>query len=49
MFTYTKNFVDFCPQKEDLHHIQIMAGGNVIKYKGNVSTQTADLATSKLL
>jgi hypothetical protein len=26
-----------------------MAGGNLIKYKGNVSTQTADLATLKLL
>jgi hypothetical protein len=48
MFTYIKIVVDFC-QKEDPHCILIIAGGNLIKYKGNVATQTADLGTLKLL
>ena len=48
-FTYAKIVVDFCLQKEDPHRIRITAGGNLIQYKGNVSTQTAELTTSKLL
>jgi hypothetical protein len=31
------------------HQIRITVGGNLIKYKGDVSTRTADLTTSKLL
>jgi hypothetical protein len=48
-FTYAKIVVDYCPQKEDPHHIRITAGGNLIQYKGDVSMCTADLTTSKLL
>ncbi len=48
-FTYSKILVDFWPQKEDPHQIRITAGGNLIQYKGNVLTQTAELTSSKLL
>ena len=48
-FTYAKIVVDFRPQKEDSYQIRITAGGNLLTYKGNVSTRTADLSTSKLL
>jgi hypothetical protein len=48
-FTYAKIVVDFRPQKEDPYRIRITAGGNLLTYKGNVSTRTADLSTSKLL
>jgi hypothetical protein len=48
-FTYAKIVVDFRPQKEDSYQIRITARGNLLTYKGNVSTRTADLSTSKLL
>ncbi len=48
-FTYAKIVVDHRPQKEDPNRIRITAGGNLIKFKGDVSTRTADLCTSKLL
>ncbi len=35
--------------KKDSHCICIMAGGNLIQYKGDLTMQTADLTTSKLL
>ncbi len=41
--------VDFRPQKEDPNRIRIAVGGNLITFKSNTSTQTADLTTSKLL
>jgi hypothetical protein len=34
-------------QKEDPYQIRITAGGNLLTYKGDVSTRTADLSTSK--
>ncbi len=34
---------------EDSHHIQITAGGNLIKYPGELLTRTANLTTSKLM
>jgi hypothetical protein len=49
MVTYANIVIDFRLQKEDPHCIQITAEGNLIKYKGDVSTQTVDLAMSKLL
>jgi hypothetical protein len=48
-FTYAKIVVDYPPQKEDPHHVRITAGGNLMQYKGDVSTRTADLTMSKLL
>ena len=48
-FTYAKIVVDFRPQKEDPYRIRITAGGNLLTYKGNMSTRTVDQSTSKLL
>jgi hypothetical protein len=47
--TYACIVVNFCPQKADPHHIQIMAGGNLINYPSELSTCTADLTPSKLM
>jgi hypothetical protein len=47
--TYTRVVVDFCPQKADPHRIHITAGGNLINYPGELTTQTANLTTSKLM
>jgi hypothetical protein len=46
--TYANVVVDYRPQKEDPHCIRIMAGGNLIKYPGKLTTRTADITTSKL-
>jgi hypothetical protein len=47
--TYARVVVDFRPQKEYPHRICITAGRNLIHYPGELSTQTADLTTSKLM
>jgi hypothetical protein len=47
--TYACVVANFCPQKADPHQICITAGGNLINYPGKLSTQTADLTTSKLM
>jgi hypothetical protein len=46
--TYANVVVDYRPQKEDPHRIRITAGGNLINYPGELTTQTADITTSKL-
>jgi hypothetical protein len=48
-WTYARIVVNYRPQKEDPNSIRITVGGNRITYKGNTSTRTADLTTSKLL
>ena len=48
-WTYARVIVDYQPQKEDPNRIRIVVGGNLITYRGNTSTRTADLTTSKLL
>ena len=48
-WTYARVVVDYRPQKEDPNRIRIAVGGNLITYRGNTSTRTADLTTSKLL
>jgi hypothetical protein len=48
-WTYSRVVVDYRPQKEDPNRIRIAVGGNLITYRGNTSTRTADLTTSKLL
>ncbi len=45
--SYACVIVDFHPQKEYPHRICITAGGNLIHYPGELSTQIADLTTSK--
>jgi hypothetical protein len=47
--TYARVVVGFCPQKADPHQIQITVGGNLINYPGELSIQTANLTTSKLM
>jgi hypothetical protein len=39
--TYARVVVDFRPQKADPHRIRITAGGNLINYPGELTTQTA--------
>jgi hypothetical protein len=46
--TYGNPVVDYWPQKEDLHQIQITAGGNLVQYNSSPSVNTEDLDTSKL-
>jgi hypothetical protein len=48
-WTYARIVVNYRPQKEDPNRIRIAVGGNLITYKGNTLTRTADLTTSKLL
>ncbi len=48
-WTYARIVVNYHPQKEDPNRIRIAVGGKMITYKGNTSTQTADLTRSKLL
>jgi hypothetical protein len=48
-WTYARIVVNYRPQKEDPNSIRITVGGNLITYKGNTLTRTADLTTSKLL
>ncbi len=47
-FTYGNPVVDYRPQKEFPHCIQITAGGNLIKYDASASVRMADLDTTKL-
>jgi hypothetical protein len=47
-FTYANPVLNYCPQENNPHQIHIMAGGNLIKYNGEASMQTADLNTEKL-
>jgi hypothetical protein len=48
-WTYARVVVDYRPQKEDPNRIRIAVGGNLITYKGDTFTRTANLTTSKLL
>ena len=48
VITYERVVVDFWPQKEDPHRLRITAGGNLIKYAGELTTKTADLTTAKI-
>ena len=47
--TYTQVVVDFCPQKANPNQVRITAGGNLIKYVGDLTTRTTDLTTAKML
>jgi hypothetical protein len=46
--TYGNPVIDYRPQKEFPHLIQIMAGSNLINYNAGASVCTADLDTTKL-
>ncbi len=45
---YANVVVHYYPQKEDPNQIWIKAGSNLIKYPGELTTQTANILTSKL-
>jgi hypothetical protein len=47
--TYARVVADFRLQKADPHQICITTGGNLINFPGKLSTQTANLTTSKLM
>ncbi len=47
-FTYGNPVVNYRPQKDDPHCIQITAGGNLITYKSSPSVCTANLDIDKL-
>ena len=47
--TYARVIVYFRPHKEDLNRVRITAGGNLIKYAGEITTRTANLTTAKML
>jgi hypothetical protein len=46
---YARVVVDFCLQKSAPHQIRIMEGGNLINYPGELTINTVDLSTSKLM
>jgi hypothetical protein len=48
-YTYARVCLDHRPQKEDPYQIRITAGGNLIKYAGELSVRSADITTAKLL
>jgi hypothetical protein len=48
-YTYARVCLDHRPQKDDPYRIRVTAGGNLIKYVGELSVRTADITTSKLL
>ena len=41
--------VDIRPEKTDLNQVQFIAGENVSKYNGEISTKIASIETAKLL
>ena len=47
--TYARVVVDFRPQKEDPNRVRITAGGNLIKYPGELTTRTEDLTTTQIV
>ena len=47
--TYACIVVDYRPQKDDPNRVRITVGGNLIDHPGELTTQTADLTTSKIL
>ena len=46
---YAQMVVNYRPQKPDPNRVCITAGGDIIKYPGELTTRTADLTTSKVL
>jgi hypothetical protein len=48
VFTYANPVVDYRAQKKDPYHIRITAGGNLIKYKEELSVRAADINTAKI-
>ncbi len=47
--TYAHVIVEYRPQKPDPNRVRITVGGNITKYPYEVTTQTVDLVTAKIL
>ena len=47
--TYARIMVDYHPQKSDPNRVRLTVGGNFIVYPGELTTNTADLITTKIL
>ena len=47
--TYTRIVVNFRPQKAYPNRVCIAAGGNLIVYPDEITTQMADLITTKIM
>jgi hypothetical protein len=47
--TYCRFVCDVRPQKAEHERTRLTVGGNLINYDGDVSTQTPDLTTSKII
>ena len=47
--TYARLLVDFRPQKDNPNRVRITAGGDLIKYPGELNTRTEDMTTAKIL
>jgi hypothetical protein len=47
--TYLRIVASLKPHKEEKHRVRFTVGGNLIDYKGKVSTHTADLPNVKIL
>jgi hypothetical protein len=45
-FTYGNPVIDYRPQKEFPHQVEIMAGGYLINYEASALVRTADLDTA---
>ena len=51
VITYARIAVDYRAQEKDPNRVQITARGNLLKgmYKGELTTRTSDLTTSKIM
>ena len=45
--TYNREVTDIRPEKADPNRVQFTAGGNILKYNGETSTETTLIETSK--
>jgi hypothetical protein len=46
--TYARIVMDYWPQKKDPNRVHITVGGNLVNYPGELTTQTAELVTTKI-
>ena len=46
---YSREVANFRPEKKEPSRVIITAGGNILKYTGETSTETASIETTKLL
>ena len=47
--TYNRSVADIRPEKAEPNQVQLTAGGNILQYTGETSTETASIETAKLL